>query len=191
MPTKSNKRRVNAVGQTDAMLSVMLPSKESCVTIKSAEGARSMELFLNEIYAHDLETAMGKCETLAAITNSPMLSKAMLRCHERFVRIIASELVLKSTSVHDSKETSVTVQRVGESHVLSALKELGMHDIILEMKHIQQSVRSAAKTTELSALPNKRRRKNERRVKQWTEEEIVEQEQLLASSKEKFLRGGG
>jgi hypothetical protein len=172
------------------MSSGMLPSQKRCLTIKSAEGVRSMEFFLNEILAHEVETASGNCETFAAIRHSPMLAKAMLRCHERFVRIVASELVRKSTSVNDTKETSETVQRAGENHVQIALKELGMHDIYSEMKQTQQSVRSAANRTEIPALPTKRRRKNERRVKQWTEEEIVEQELLLASSKEKFLSGG-
>lgn len=164
------------------MSSGMLPSQKRCSTIKSAEGIRSMEFFLSEIIAHEVETASGNCETFSAIRHSPMLAKSMLRCHERFVRIVASELV--------RKESSETVQRAGENHVQNALKELGMDDIYSEMKQIQQSVRSAASRTETTALPNKRRRKNERRVKQWTEEEIVEQELLLASSKEKFLSGG-
>ena len=190
MPMNSNKRKAITVTKTESALSGLLPSQKRGMTIKSAEGFRSMGVFLNEMYAHDIETNAQNSDTLSAIRQSPMLVNAMLRCHERFVRIVASELVLKTTSLSDAEETSTTIHRVGEHHVQNALKELGMHDIYAEMKQIQQSVRSATNKTEVSALPSKKIRKNERRVKQWTEEEIIEQELLLSSSKEKFLRGG-
>lgn len=191
------KRKANAMGQLDATTSGMLPSTKRCGAIKSAEGKRSMEGFLNDLYTHECEADSFKSETFAVIKNSPMLMKAMLKCHEQFVRVVASELavvvVTETTTIPDSNETSntTTVHRIGDHHVQKTLNKLGMPNLYSEMKQIQKTVGSAVKRTAVAPLvPSKAQRKNERRTKQWTDEEIFEQESLLASSKEKLLRGG-
>ena len=159
-------------------------------TIKSAEGIRSMEMFLDYIHKHERESNTSKSEVVASIRSSSILVNAMLRCHERFVRIVASELTDATISAQDRNENSAKVHRIGEQNVQKALKDLGMEEIFLKMKRSQAVGCASTVTADCSDLSNRRKQRKGRRVKQWTEEEITEQERLLASSKEKMLCGG-
>jgi hypothetical protein len=159
-----------------------------------------MELFLDKLSTLEQEAtttaategvAKGILSTTSvsqAIRSSPILVHAMLLCQERFVQLVAAELAT-STSMNDREENSSKVRRIGDSHVQIAMRELGMEDILTEAKRVQKQVAGVAKLQERD-LPSKSKRKNDRRVKQWSGEEIAEQERLLAYSKEKMLSGG-
>jgi hypothetical protein len=188
MPVSAKKRKADSIEHSD-FASSSQSSQKRCRKIKSAEGTRSMELFLHDICANEIETDTKKSEVLAAIRKSSMLINSLLRCHERFVRIVASELTISTSSTHNRNKNPATVRRIGERNVQQALKELGMVDIYLDMKQ-HQAVGTDSNGAEVSDISNRRKQRKERRVKQWTEEEILEQERLLASSKEKLLRKG-
>ena len=191
MPDTTKKRKENEMEHNNVAFSGKSSSQKRSATIKSAEGSRSMAMFLDDICKVEQETGTSRSEALVeAIRHSSLLINAMLRCHERFVRIVASELTVTTITKPDTEENATAVHRMGENHVQIALKELGMEDIYSEMK-LCRTFGSDANLADAAGLSNKRRRKCDHRVKQWTEEEFCEQERLLASSKEKLLRGGG
>ena len=183
MPASTKKRKVDpTLWNSDAELSQL---EKRSIAIKSAEGSRSMELFLSKICSHEREIDLAKIKGITEIQQSSMLVNAMLRCHERFVRIVAIELAAATSAAHDKNENFKAVCRIGEHHVQQALKELGMEDIYLKMKQCQAEGR-AANVEAVADATIKRKRRTKSSAKQWTEEEILEQESLLASSKEKL-----
>jgi hypothetical protein len=198
MPTNVKKRKAVSNCRPVAPLPEVPPSRKrgAGATNKSSLATRSMESLLHNLHAATCEKQESESANLAVIDvvqSSPMLISAMLRCHERFVRVVATELSVSTatTSGKDPNDTSTKIHRIGESHVQNAMEELGLHDILMESKRIQASVDSSEhETVGDVTVTTKRKRKVERRVKQWTDEEISEQERLLASSKEKLLRGG-
>ena len=112
-------------------------------------------------------------ETVAA--SSPAFVEAVTLCHERFLHVVAAELASAS-------QGDAGVQRVTASHVEAAMRELGMEDLLQEAKTAIAANSGGRK----SAQPSKATRKKKNRSKQFTEEEIAEQERLLASSKDKL-----
>jgi hypothetical protein len=186
--TNPTKRRASSKNQQDNELAIKpLLSSGKYRKVKASVGSRSMDFFLDSISSYEKENNSNMSSIVETIRTSPILVHAMLLCQERFVRVLATELSITKTTVNSAtKDSDIKVHRVGESHVQIAMQELGMHDIFLEAKKIQRNV---VRVEDEGGLPNKRKRKNERRVKQWSEEELTEQERLLASSKEKLLRG--
>jgi ABC-type histidine transport system ATPase subunit len=148
-----------------------------------------MEIFLRDISKYEGEGDVVRLEVLEGIRSCPTLVNALLRCHERFVRIVASELTVSANAAQFKNENATTVLRIGEKQVQQALKELGMVDIYNEMIHIQ-AVGCTPNVVDVADMSNNKKRRNKSRSKQWTKEEILEQERLLASSKEKMLLGG-
>jgi len=115
-------------------------------------------------------------ETVAA--SSPAFVEAVTLCHERFLHVVAAELASAS-------QGDAGVQRVTASHVEAAMRELGMEDLLQEAKTAIAANSGGRK----NAQPSKAMRKKKNRSKQFTEEEIAEQERLLASSKDKVENG--
>jgi len=115
-------------------------------------------------------------ETVAA--SSPAFVQAVTLCHERFLHVVAAELASAS-------QGDAGVQRVTASHVEAAMRELGMEDLLQEAKTVIAANSGGRK----NAQPSKATRKKKNRSKQFTEEEIAEQERLLASSKDKVENG--
>jgi hypothetical protein len=159
------------------------PLLSHSVKAKTSGATKSMETFLGHLSTYEKDSDPTKASVMEMLQTSPILVQTMLRCQERFVKVVATELSVSSKTVNSATK----VYRVGEPNIQIAMQGLGMQDIFSEAIRIQRNV---VDVDSIGGLSNKRKRKTERRVKQWSEEEISEQERLLACSKEKMLRGG-
>jgi hypothetical protein len=135
----------------------------------SQSATRAMEHWVDHL-AEVPSTAAHMSSLCRSIQSSPLLVQAMVQCQERFVQVIAAQLVADFSTKEDAK-----VHRVGESQVHAALRALGMDDISAETQRLQQA-------TGPRERPPKRKKQP-----LWTGEEIAEQERLLASSKERMM----
>lgn len=145
-----------------------------------ASGTRTMEVFLEGISEHEKEFHSSTTSLVDDIRSNPRLVQTILRCHDRFIQVVAAELAVTNMQSTSLKIKSTEVNRIGESHVEIAMKKIGLNNVLLEAKDCGVHIENSS---------NRRKTSKYRRTKQWTEEQIDEQERLLASSKEKFLRG--
>ena len=111
----------------------------------------------------------------------PVFVKALMLCHERFLHVVAAELVAAHRAKGDAAGGGGGIHRINASSVEAAMQELGMGDLL---QQAQQSLQRAGSCHTKKA--SKRQRKTKSR--QFTEEQIEEQERLLASSKSKVVK---
>lgn len=189
MTSNSNSTKRVLQDETDFSMTMEAPKKKQRGTNMATVGTRSIELLLEEIYAHDKEFNLPTASVVEALRSNPGVVQTILRCHECFIQVIAAELAkidVASTPALNMNSTT-TVNRVGESQVQIAMENLGMQEILLEAKNLNEAKANSINNGDLF---KGRKRSKDRRVKHWTEEEINEQERLLATSKQKFLSGG-
>ena len=109
--------------------------------------------------------------------------KALMLCHERFLHVVAAELVAAHRAKGDAAGGGGGIHRINASSVEAAMQELGMGDLL---QQAQQSLLQRAGSSCHTKKASKRQRKTKSR--QFTEEQIEEQERLLASSKSKVVK---
>lgn len=196
-------------------------------TLKRARSVAAMQSFLETLSRHgttdddnvrggDVDASVAAAAAAAtAAVNSPLLLQAVTRCHERFLRVVAAELAASASNnsagdnVDDCSDNggitttaSTKVNRVVVASVESAMRELGMDDILREAA-LERSIligqqhatskndsRTATGAASVAVASSKWKRNHARRTKQWSEEELAEQERLLASSKQKLQQAG-
>jgi hypothetical protein len=99
---------------------------------------------------------------------------ALWRCHESFLHHLAAELSNK-----DEKR-----MRTGVAHVEAALKRLGMEAVARRaVLTLESSERQSDKQKNLQ------KRKGQSKKHSWSQDQIDEQERLLAASKHKLFEG--
>ena len=111
---------------------------------------------------------------------NPALLHALTLCHERFLHVVAAELVVshrRSTEDASGDASGEGIRRIGAGSVEVAMRELGMEDLL---QQAQQSLQSSSKKISKAQTKKKRR--------QFTDEQIAEQERLLESSKNKVVK---
>ena len=148
---------------------------------KRRKGQRAFSLMQSFLQDQLGETAMA---------DDPAFVEAMTLCHERFVRVVAAKLASSAAAATTPSGAAAGggVQRVGASHVEIAMRELGMEDLLREARAaIAASNKGSRKS---GKQPRKATRKRKNRAREFTDEEIAEQERLLASSKSKLLGRG-
>ena len=112
----------------------------------------------------------------------PVFVQALMLCHERFLHVVAAELVAAHRSKGDAAGGGGGgIHRINASSVEVAMRELGMEDLL---QQAQQSMQTTSSCTTKAMSKGQRKRKN----RQFTEEQIEEQERLLASSKSKVVK---
>jgi hypothetical protein len=166
-PAKGNKRK-----ESSQLEVVNVPvSGKRRPRAASQSATRAMGDWLEQLAQEEVSSANAHVSSLCqSIHSSPLLIQAMVQCQERFIQVVAAQLLVESSSKEDT-----SVRRLGESQVHTALRALGMEDVLTETQRLQQS-----------AAPRERPPKRKKQP-QWSGEEIAEQERLLASSKERML----
>lgn len=139
-------------------------------TQKRKRALASMQSFLEQLGESDPAAAQAAA--------NPSIVQAVTLCHERFLHVVAAELV---AGAPEGK-----TRRVNARHVDAAMRELGMDEVLQEA--IAAENRSRPKKDDSKKAAKGKRKKNYK-TKQWTEEELQEQERLLASSKDRMQNG--
>lgn len=162
--------------------SFMGDHEESAARKNSTKRNRSLTIMRNflEKLSSSCDDTAASTAAIAVLDNnscSHVLFHAIARCHERFLHVVAAELA--------AGKDQEKINRVGPLQVQVAMKELGMDSVSHEAA-------AATMTTTSTAAPssNKWKRKQERRTKQWSQDEVAQQERLLASSKDKLQQAG-
>lgn len=143
---------------------------------RQRRAALSMQSFLQQLRQ---QLGEGQQQEENDQEEDPSFVQALALCHERFLHVLAAELVAGHSQ-------SRGVQRIGASHVEAAMRELGMEDLLQQAQLlIQQGIdknTSSRRSRNTSSHKSKKKR-------QFTDAEIAEQERLLASSKDKLGNG--
>jgi hypothetical protein len=100
---------------------------------------------------------------------------ALVLCHERFMQVVASELVV--TMSKSGWENNDKLSYVSNNHISLTMKSLGLFDLVPEAQAAVQELADKKKSAKLSG---KKKKKGT-----WTEAELQEQERLLAQSKDR------
>lgn len=173
----------------------MPPDGHAATAKKRKRSLAAMQSFLETLRPANAVNSVDHASAVdvSSSSSNPLLLSAVTRCHERFLRVVAAELAATAAAAVASScgdDGGGGVRRVNRSHVEAALRGLGMDDILREALESAASEQPAIVTTAAGVLStttsSKWKRKQDRRTKQWSEEELAEQERLLASSKQRM-----
>jgi hypothetical protein len=150
----------------------------------SKKAVSIMQNILDNLAESSSSTQHSQIYSEIASSSSTTMVQALAMCQERFLQEIASEVVTvvaaseSSSSSSSSKRSSL----ITTQHIQTAMKALGMQDILNEAQRIIET--RIAMDSSSSDPPLKRKRMQ--KTKKWTEKEIQEQERLLSLSREKM-----
>jgi hypothetical protein len=149
----------------------------------SKKAVSIMQNILDNLAESSSSTQHSQIYSEIASSSSTTMVQALAMCQERFLQEIASEVVtVVAASESSSSSSSKRSSLITTQHIQTAMKALGMQDILNEAQRIIET--RIAMDSSSSDPPLKRKRMQ--KTKKWTEKEIQEQERLLSLSREKM-----
>lgn len=135
--------------------------------------------------------ATGIEKSIPVVVSNEALHGLVL-CHQRLVQTLAYEVHQVMEQQQEGVESKDSIRYVKELHIKKALAAMGISDGILEKAKHQLVEEETAmtegidfSTTTATKPPKKKQTKQRHRHRQWSAEELAEQERLLSQSKAK------